>query len=269
MVKDVKQITKTEIAKRLGISRSSLYYKSKREQIDLEIRLQIESVMTQNPYYGHKRIALALRLNKKRILRVMKKYNIKPLRKKLKFIKRDDIGKKPTGIKNLIEELHSVESKKVWVCDFTYLKYLGRFIYFAVVLDIVTREIVGFSISRIHNKSLVIDAFLDAVRNTGIKPEYIHSDQGSEYASELYVLLAKQFGVKISMSRKGSPWENGYVESFFGKFKQELGDLSQYSELVYLIEKIYHQVWYYNNERIHSSLKMSPVQFKKSKDSMS
>jgi len=71
------------------------------------------------------------------------------------------------------------------------------------------------------------------------------------------------------MSRKGSPWENGFVESYFSKFKEELGDTAQFTDLVFLIEKIYHNVWYYNNKRIHTSLRMAPSQFKKSRDSMS
>lgn len=266
MAGKVKKITKTEMAKKLGISRSSLYYKSKRELIDREVKLQIESVMTENPYYGHKRIALALKLNKKRILRVMKKYGIRPLRKKAKFLKRRDIGKKHVPFNNLIEKFCPIRKNVVWVCDFTYIKYRGRFIYFAVVIDMFTREVLGFGISRFHNKALVLGAFLDAVKTEGVKPQFIHSDQGSEYDSKIYTEVAKQFNIQMSMSRKGSPWENGFVESFFGKFKQELGNISEFKELVFLVEKIYKQVWYYNNRRIHTSLKMSPVEFKRCRD---
>ena len=67
------KLTKKELAARLGISRSSLYYQRKRPKIDEEVKRQIEAVLADNPSYGHKRIALALKLNKKRILRVMKK----------------------------------------------------------------------------------------------------------------------------------------------------------------------------------------------------
>lgn len=88
---------KTEMAKRLGISRSSLYYKPKRPEIDLEVKAQIESVIGDNPAYGHKRIARELKLNKKRILRVMKKFGIKPYRRKAKPpFKKTDLNKPPT-----------------------------------------------------------------------------------------------------------------------------------------------------------------------------
>lgn len=76
-------MTKKELAQNLGVSVSSLYYKPKRDSIDLEIKAQIESVMIDHPTYGHKRIAIALKLNKKRILRVMKKYGLKPYRRRL------------------------------------------------------------------------------------------------------------------------------------------------------------------------------------------
>ena len=270
MATNVKKITKTEIAKRLGISRSSLYYKPKREQIDLEVKFQIESVMTDNPYYGHKRIALALKLNKKRILRVMKKYYLRPLQKKARFMKRADMKRPQAKYENLVEKFCPIRANIVWVCDFTYIKYQSRFIYLAVVIDMFTRKVIGYNISRFHNKSLVVDAFLDAVKTTGVKPQYIHSDQGSEYDSQIYTSLAEQFGIIISMSDKGSPWENGYVESFFGKFKDELGDLNRFEDLAKVVEKVYRQVWYYNNRRIHSSLKMSPVEFcNLSRDSVS
>ena len=71
------QITKTKLAQKLGVSRSSLYYKPKLTNRDEEVRHQIEAVLTDNPEYGHKRIAIELKLNKKRILRVMKKFGIK------------------------------------------------------------------------------------------------------------------------------------------------------------------------------------------------
>src|SRR5256885_11580617 len=97
-------VTKTALAKRLGIARSSLYYQHKRPAIDLEIKSQIETVMTGNLSYGHKRIALALKLNNKRIRRVMKKFGMKPYRKRSnKPGKKDDVGKKESEIKNEIK----------------------------------------------------------------------------------------------------------------------------------------------------------------------
>lgn len=96
-----KQITKLELAVKLGVGRSSLYYQLKMPARDDEIRHQIEAVLTENPEYGHKRIAIELKLNKKRILRVMKKFGIKPRRRKVKRpFKPDDVGNDQSSFPN-------------------------------------------------------------------------------------------------------------------------------------------------------------------------
>lgn len=250
------------MARELGVSRSSLYYRHKRPEIDLEVKNQIESVMTDNPAYGHKRIALELKLNKKRILRVMKKFGLKPYRRKARsLVKKDDLNKPAAEFSNLIENLVIDRPNQVWCTDFTYIKYQNKFIYLATIIDLFTREVVGVDVSRFHNRFLVIGALLDALENFS-PPQIVHSDQGSEYDSRDFVDLVLERGVKFSMSRKGSPWENSYQESFYGKFKSEFGDFNRFPDLGELIEEIYHQIHYYNNQRIHTSLKMTPIQFR-------
>lgn len=251
---------KTQLAKKLGVSRSSLYYRPKRPELDLEIKSQIESVLTDNPSYGHKRIARELKLNKKRILRVMKKFGIKPYRRRVKKqVKKDDLGRTSSSYSNLIASLIITYPNQVWCTDFTYINYRGKFMYLATILDRYTREVVGSNVSRFHNKLLVTGALLDALENYP-NPEIIHSDQGSEYDSSEFTNLCVSAGIKISMSAKGSPWQNGHQESFFGRFKQELGDPNRFESIGELIEYIYHQIYYYNNQRLHSSLPSTPKQ---------
>jgi transposase InsO family protein len=255
-------VNKTELAKSLGISRASLYYQPKRPGVDEEVKKQIESVMGDHPDYGHKRIAIDLKLNKKRILRVMKKFGLKPYRRKSKGPdKPKDRDQPATHYSNLTEDLEVDHPGQVWVTDFTYIKFQGKFIYLATVMDRFTREVVGLNISRFHNRFLVMGAVLDALENNP-PPEIIHSDQGSEYDSADYTALMDSLGVKISMSRKGSPWENGHQESFFGRLKSGAGDLSRFDTLGELVEEIYGMLHYYNYQRIHSALKMPPVEFK-------
>ncbi len=244
---------KTKLAKRLGISRSALYYKPKRPEIDLEIKAQIESVLTDHNDYGHKRIAHELKLNKKRILRVMKKFGIKPYRRKAKKpFKKDDLNKPPTNFLNLIKDLIVDKPGLVWITDFTYIKYKNKFIYLATIIDLYTREVVGVNISRFHNRFLVIGALINALDNYPAS-EFIHSDQGSEYDSADFVDLCLSSGIKISMSTKGSPWQNGYQESFFGRFKNEFGDFNRFETIGELIEEIYQKINYYNQSRLHTS----------------
>ena len=261
------RINKTKLAKELGVSRSSLYYKRTREETDLELKRQIEAVMVDHKDYGHKRIAIELKMGHNRIRRVMKKFGLKPYRRRHKrWVKKKDQGKPEAGIPNLIQPLLDrkllIRSNQVWCTDFTYIKFQGKFIYLATIIDLFTREIVGINISRFHNRFLVVGALEEAVIKYG-SPEIVHSDQGSEYDSVEFIVFVKIIGAKISMSKKASPWENGHQESFFGHFKLEAGDLNRFSSLGELIEYIYNQIYYYNNKRIHSILKMTPAEKRK------
>lgn len=256
------QITRTELAKKIGVSRSMLYYHYKRPIIDEEVKRQIESVLIDHSSYGHKRIAMHLKLNKKRILRVMKKFGIKPYKRRFKKpVKKDDLGKKLTKFKNEIERFCPIRPNVVWVTDFTYIKFQNKFIYLAVIMDLFTREILGVNISRYHNKQLVLGALIEAVNKTMSVPKYIHSDQGSEYDSKDFINFVKSKKIIISMSRKSHPWENGHQESFFSTLKLELGDQNRFNTEGELIENIYQTIYYYNNRRIHTKLKTTPVNF--------
>lgn len=255
--------TKSSLAKKLGISRGMLYYQYKRPITDEKLKEDIEKVLKTNPSYGHRRIALELKLNKKRILRVMKKFHLMPKRKrKTKFIKPDDLGKPETKYLNLIEIFCPIKPNIVWVGDFTHIRFKNSWVYLATVMDIYTREIIGWYLSTTHAKELIIEAFLDALDKRKTVPLYFHSDQGSEYESDEYLRLMENNGIKVSMSRKSSPWENGYQESFYSGFKLDLGPTSHYQDLGELVEVIAQTIYYYNNQRIHTKLKTAPVKFR-------
>jgi putative transposase len=255
--------SKTAMARRLNVSRSSLYYRPKLPAKDLKLKTEIKQVMKDNKAYGHKRIAWALGINKKRVLRVMQLFKLKPQRMRhRKPDKPADIGNAPIAIPNLIANLVVDHSGQVWVVDFTYLSFAGKFVYLATVEDLFDRRIVGWAISTRHTAKLVTDALLDALGKYPA-PDIVHSDQGSEYASEENLNLLKVVGIKPSMSEKASPWQNGYQESFYSEFKLELGDPNACESLGQLAEAIARQIFYYNNERIHSALKCPPAVFAK------
>lgn len=252
---------KSLLAKRLGIARSTLYYKSKKDEADEVARTLIEEVMIGNPAYGHRRIAIELDWNKKRVLRLMKKFGLKPkLRRGKRWQKAGDIGLVPSGYPNLVSNWCPIEPDIVWFADFTYLKVRDSFLYLATVIDGYSKEILGFALSRRHNRKLVKEATLEAVTFRKKLPQIFHSDQGSEYQSEEHLKLLENMGVWVSMSRKGSPWQNGYQESFYSQFKLELGKLDDLTEGE-IVEKIYQQIYYYNHLRIHTALKMSPRKY--------
>lgn len=252
--------SKTELAKQLGVSRSTLYYQPKMPAKDLALKADIEKAMMAHQAYGHKRIADHLKINKKRIRRVMRLFNLKVKRKRKKPFKPKDSGQEPTAIPNLISGLTVDSPNQVWVSDFTYLPFFGKFVYLATVEDVFTRRVVGWAVSTRHNTALVAIALLDAIISHPV-PSILHSDQGSEYRHIEYLNLIKSLHIKPSMSAKASPWQNGYQESFYSGFKLELGHPEIYSDLGELYEAIAQQIYYYNNLRIHSALKCPPAVF--------
>lgn len=126
----------------LNIPRSTFYYDSILDGKDLELKEKIESVLDDNPSYGHKRIAAELKLGKKRIIRVMKKYDIRPRRKRRKPKNKRKDGEYEAS-PNLLVSLFPLFKNHIWITDFTYLKWRSRWVYVATVIDLFTREVAG------------------------------------------------------------------------------------------------------------------------------
>ncbi len=147
-----------------------------------------------------------------------------------------------------------------WAQDFTYLWFERSMHYLAVVLDLKTRQIVGWRLGLRHSSELTHEALLDALSKHS-SPAILHSDQGSEYLSYKHQLTYERFEIQLSASNKASPWQNGFMERWFGTFKREFGSLGQFRDLAELHEAIALQIYYYNHKRIHSALGMSPVQY--------
>jgi len=260
VTKQAPKQSKTELARGLGISRGSLYYQPKLPAKDLLLKQQIEKVLTEHKSYGYRRVAWELGINHKRARRVMRLFGLKPRRTIKSPKKPKDIGQEPTTIPNLLKDTVVNSPHVAWQSDFTYLPYFGRFVYLATVINSYTRQILGWALSTRHTTEFILRALLDALQ-TYPSPDIFHSDQGSEYKSQEFLDLLAQQGIKPSMSVKASPWQNGKQESFYGKFKLELGHPECYSTLGELTEAVARQIYYYNHIRIHSALKYPPVVF--------
>lgn len=249
------------LARELGISVSTLYYKKKLPEKDRALRIRIEEAWRYHPAYGHRRIALHLSINKKRIRRVMKLFDLHPYRRRgKKQRKTNKIS--GNGYTNLIKNIVPQYEGHIWAADFTYLSYKGRFLYAATVIDLYTRKIMGWAVMRTHSTPLVLQALFMAL-SSHPRPHIFHSDNGSEYASKVFVRVLTDVGVQISRIMPGCPWENGYQESFYAQFKIDLGDPNRFSSLGELIYEIAKTIWYYNQERIHTAIKMPPAVFAK------
>lgn len=244
------------VAHALGVSRQSLYYASRKAPKDWSVKCWIELVLRDHPSYGSRRIAQTLGVNRKRIQRIMRLFGIKPYRR------RGGKHRKTRTIRVIYENLllvaYPLYAHHIWVADFTELAWHGHKVYLATVLDLYTRQIVGLSVMRRKGAPLTIQALWSALMHFP-HPEIFHSDNGTEYEAKSYLALLNQFGITVSRSRPGAPWENGYQESFYDKFKVDLGDPNRFVTLGELVAEIYRTIWIYNHTRIHSALKMPPA----------
>lgn len=253
---------KQKMAKQMGISRSSLYYRSTMQERDQKLKEDIEATLGIHPSYGHRRLALHLGRNKKCILRVMKKYGIKPYRRRTRRpCKSGDIGNNPLAIANFAKTLCPLRRNILWASDFTYFWFHGKFWYLCTILDLFSREIIGFSFAGTHDQSLVLNALSHALL-THPSPHYLHTDQGSEYTCAAYFALLKKYNIQASFSTKASPWQNGFQESFYSEFKKDLGDVSRFETIALFMEAVFLQIYYYNNHRLHTALKTTPTLFR-------
>jgi putative transposase len=245
-------------ARELGVSRSTLYYQPKKPDKDWQLKCRIEEVLREHPSYGSRRLALHLKLNRKRLQRVMQIFGIKPYRRRGKKFKKTKSVK--VKYPNLLLTNYPQYENHIWATDFTYIPFQGRFVYVATVIDLYTRKVVGLSVYTTHAVQLTLSAFLSAL-HANPRPEIFHSDNGSEYSARVFIEALTTVGVQISRSAPGCPWENGYQESFYSQFKVDLGDPSRFKSLGELVLAVYQTIYTYNHTRIHSALKMPPVQF--------
>lgn len=151
-----------------------------------------------------------------------------------------------------------------WVADFTYVWTAEGWLYVAVVLDLYSRRIVGWSMRSEMTAQLVIDALVMAVWRRGAPKQVLHhSDQGSQYTSEDFQRLLVAHGIVCSMSRQGDCWDNAAMESFFSSLKTERLSRSRYATRNQARADVFDYIErFYNPRRRHSVLDyVSPVQF--------
>lgn len=197
-----------------------------------------------------------LGINHKRTQRVMAKFNLRPPRR---WVKRYSTVSTPHhSYRNLLNNLTITPSHQVWCSDLSRIVYRGTLWYLATIEDLTTRQIIAGKIGKRHDSHLVLSTLHQAFA-TGRTPTIFHSDQGTEFMAQQCTDYLEEHGVHISVSDVASPWQNGFVESFFGRFKHELGDLDRFTSAGEMIEAVYRHIHYYNHSRIHTALRMPPA----------
>jgi len=216
----------------LGVSRTGFYSwlqspLSEREQEDRRLlQLIRDSYEASGRVYGSPRIHLDLRemgemVNKKRVARIMRENGIRALYgyKSPRVIQ----GRPSIVSVNRLERQFTVERPdRAWVTDITYVRTWQGWLYLAVVIDLYSRKVIGWSMQPTLAKEIVVDALLMAVwRRKPTHSVIVHSDQGSQYGSDDWLRFCKQHNLEPSMSRRGNCWDNAVAESFFGSLKKE------------------------------------------------
>ena len=199
---------------------------SNRAQADARLlRLIRASFVASQGIYGAPRVFLDLReagetCSKHRVARLMRENRLRALHGYR--TRRWSVGKPAVLIPNLLQRQFTVSRpNKAWVTDITYIRTWQGWLYLAVVLDLFSRRIVGWSVRPTIHRELVLDAVLMAVRRRRPRGTLIHSDQGTQYGSDAWRRFCRSHRLEPSMSRKGNCWDNAVAESFFGSLKKE------------------------------------------------
>lgn len=258
----------------IGISRATYYHKPIRKErqlaSDIELKEAIENIHLEFPGYGYRRIREHLlredkRINSKRIKRVMKEYSLLSCIRKLMRPRGSQ-----TSIRiyhpNLIKGLHLNGPNQVWATDLTYIRLTNEFVYLNAILDVYTRKIVGWAISRDLSHKFCLEALKVAIQNYQ-PPEGVihHSDRGVQYSCIDYIEFLNLNKFKISMSRLATPEDNAFIEAFFKTLKREEVYFKEYktmNDVINNLPKFIDEV--YNKKRLHSSLGYkTPSEFEK------
>jgi len=250
----------------LDLPRSSYYYRAQVKQ-ENDLKEAIQSMAGQFPTYGTRRITQQLQrapycyaFGRKRIQRLMRSMSLLRPVKRVKIRTTDSEHGFPR-FRNLMEGLTISHPDQVWVADITYIRLKHTFIYLAVLMDVFTRSIRGWCLSRTLDQNLTLYALQQALVHHC--PKIHHSDQGIHYAFRNYIQALQEQGVQISMAGVGKPEENGYAERLMRTIKEEEVELSEYNDLDDAREQIGHFLEdVYMTKRIHSALDyLTPVEF--------
>ncbi len=230
------------------------------------LRLIRASLTASHGIYGAPRVFLDLReagetCSKHRVARLMRVNRLRALHGYR--TRRWSVGKPAVLIPNLLKRQFTVTRRnRAWVTDITYIRTWQGWLYLAVIVDLFSRKIVGWSTRPTIHRELVLDAVLMAVRRRRPRGTLIHSDQGTQYGSDAWRRFCRSHHLEPSMSRKGNCWDNAVAESFFSSLKKERIKKHIYKTRELARNDVADYISFYNRTRRHSHIGgVSPERF--------
>ena len=260
----------SEMCRFFDVSRSGYYDYVKRMDIpskDLPLAEKIRECQEKcGKTYGYRRVHIwlerqGIHRNPKTILRIMQKYGLLSVIRRRRFYK---YGEHLHKYNNLWKQNFNADRpNQKWATDISYIHTKQGVLYLSIIRDLYDNSIVAYKTARQQTVNLVLDTIKAAKRKEKITAELqLHSDQGFQYTSQAYFKLTQSYNITPSMSSKGNPYDNAMAENFFSILKTECihrTKLKTYEEARLLIGEY---IRFYNNERIQSKTKLTPMEFR-------
>jgi putative transposase len=267
------------LCRALRVSRSGFYDwrsrpESRRGKEELDLVRKIEQIhLSSRRTYGSPRIhaqmqAMGYTISRKRVERLMRKHQIRARRKRRYRVTTDSQHGFHVAPNRLRRNFTASAANKVWAGDITFVWTQEGWLYLAVMMDLFSRRIVGWSMSDTLDRNLTLEALEMAhKRRRPHKGLIHHTDRGRQYACEEYKERLDEYGMLASMSRTRDCWDNAVVESFFHSIKTEFIELEKFNTRQQAKSAIFEWIEvFYNRERLHSTNDyLSPVDFEAAK----
>ena len=252
---------------------SSYYYdpkitRAEKEEHEANVRGKIEQIRMTHQRTGYRTLLHYLRrsgieVSEYRVRKVMKQFSL-GIKPKRRYVRTTNSSHKYKVYPNLVKGKKITKINQVWVADITYIRIENGFVYLAVILDLFSRRVIGYSISKKIDGELTLNALKMACETRGYPNGVIHhSDRGVQYLCEKYVAFIEENKGKVSCAEKGNPYENAFAESFMKTLKVEEVYLYNFVTINDVLERVPEFIdEVYNTKRIHSSLGyLTPEEF--------
>jgi len=257
----------------MGLSQSSYHYdpkvtRAEKEEWQADIRGKIEQIRVEQPRLGYRELLQHLKrqgvpIGERRLRGIIQKFSLQ-IRPRKKFVRTTQSNHDCIVYPNHIEGMAINGINQVWATDITYIRIENGFVFLAVVIDLYSRKVIGYDVSKRIDAELTISALRMAIQRRKPPQGVIHhSDRGVQYLCDAYVAVLKENEFIISCSRKGNPYDNAFVESFMKTLKENEVYMWNYRTFLDVVERLpYFIEEVYNKKRLHSSLNyLTPEEF--------